>query len=152
MKTIKDQSYGVVPIIKIGEEWQVLLVNQISYRGADDRFWTFPKGHPEAGESEIETAKRELMEETNIRDVQIVEEAKFSITYTFVHEGKQIEKTVTYYLGICGNTDTKIILPEEIADVSWFPFKAAMETLSHKNAQQVLLQAGQYINSYSHTL
>ncbi len=152
METVRDQSFGVVPILKKDEEWQVLLVNQISYRGSNDRFWTFPKGHPEANESELDTAKRELLEETSVKDVRIIEEAKFPITYTFRHEDKQIEKTVTYYLGVCNNSDLKITLPEEIADLGWFSIKGAMEKLTHKNAQKVLIQAGQYINEHSDSL
>ncbi len=152
MESIEDQSFGVVPVIKKDDEWQVLLVHQISYRGADDRFWTFPKGHPDEGEDPVQTAKRELMEETSINDVQIIEQAAFTVQYSFTHEGKRITKTVIFYLGVCQDHNIKVTLPDEIADLGWFTFKDAAERLTHKNAQKVLLQAGQYLNEHSDTL
>ena len=149
METVKDKSYGVVPVIKKDDEWEVLLVHQISYRGSNDRFWTFPKGHPDDGEEPVETARRELMEETGLSNVQIITDAAFSIQYSFVHEDKKIAKTVTYYLGVSSDDLVKITLPDEIADLGWFNFKEASDKLTHTNAQQVLLEAGQYLNEHS---
>lgn len=152
METTNDKSYGVVPVIKVKNKWQVLLVEQISYRGSNDRFWTFPKGHPEANESPLETAKRELTEETGIKDVRLIEDAKFSIEYSFKHESKKINKTVSYYLGICANEKTNISLPDEIANLAWLNFKEAMKTLTHDNAKQILLSAGEFITANEHRL
>ena len=92
------------------------------------------------------------MEETGINDVQIITDAAFIIKYSFTHEDKLIEKTVTYFLGICQDDEVKISLPEEIADLAWFSFKEASNQLTHKNAQQVLLEAGQYLNQHSDSL
>lgn len=152
MEPTTDQSYGVVPVTKRDGEWYVLLIHQISYRGDNDKFWTFPKGHQEGDETPIETAKRELLEETGLSDVQIVEEAKFSIYYSFQHEGKQINKTVSYFLGVCVDTTPSISQPHEIADISWFRFDEAMAKLSHKNTQDVLLATGQFITSHADTI
>ena len=149
METIKDHSYGVVPVIKRNGVWEVLLVHQISYRGNNDRFWTFPKGHPEENESVTDTAKRELLEETGISDVHIIADATFTIEYSFMFEGKKIEKTVAYFLGICENKNTAISIPAEIAALEWCTFKEATAKLTHKNAQNVLLQAGEYINKHT---
>ena len=38
----------------------------------DKLFWSFPKGHQEDGETDIETAIRETKEETNL-DVKIID-------------------------------------------------------------------------------
>ncbi len=38
--------------------------------------WDFPKGHMEAGETETQTAIREVKEETNI-DIHIIEEYRY---------------------------------------------------------------------------
>ena len=148
METVSDESFGVVPVIKKDDEWRVLLVHQISYRGKNDRFWTFPKGHSDAGEAPLKTASRELAEETGITDVQLVEEAAFTIAYSFTHAGKRIQKSVTYYLGICSNTKTQISIPEEIAELGWFTFEAAIEKLSHKNTQNVLRNAEYYLKEH----
>lgn len=147
MDRIRDGSYGVVPVIKENDEWKFLLVQQISYRGQNDQFWTFPKGHPEKYESIVDTAKRELMEETGIKDVQVIEAAKFSISYSFKHEDNYIDKKVTYFLGICSEIETRISQPNEIANIAWCTYEEAMEKLSHQNAKNVLNEAKVYIES-----
>lgn len=48
-------------------------------------FWAFPKGHQEAGETDIETAIRETKEEIGI-DVKIVDTEPIK-TGHFVHDG-----------------------------------------------------------------
>ena len=58
--TKKEKACGCIII----EDGKVLLIKQ--HQG----FWGFPKGHVEDGETEEETAAREVKEETNI-DVEI---------------------------------------------------------------------------------
>src|SRR4051794_13614653 len=64
----------------------------------------FPKGHIEAGETEVECALRELWEETGIaRDQVRLEEGFRCATKYHVrarkHPGEMAEKTVVYFLG-----------------------------------------------------
>ena len=84
METIKDYSYGVIPLLKEGNQWKVFLINQIPRRGS--LFWTFPKGHPEDDETHKETALRELVEETGIIPDTVIEEKIFKQAYTFVYK------------------------------------------------------------------
>ena len=51
-------------------------------RNAKHRSWGFPKGHTDAGESPLETARRETLEETGIVQVRLVETFHETITYT----------------------------------------------------------------------
>ena len=52
-------SYGAVVIEKTSAGFMVLVVG--GYHG-----WSFPKGHQEANETPVETARREVLEETGI--------------------------------------------------------------------------------------
>jgi 8-oxo-dGTP pyrophosphatase MutT (NUDIX family) len=140
MQTKTDVSYGVVPIIKDGASWKVLLVHQISHRGGKNTFWILPKGHAEAGESPVEAAQRELAEETGVTDVKIQSDSSFDVSYSFVHEGVMINKTVQYFVGECRSQDTKLTQPEEILEIKWFPLKEAKEKVSHKNTREILEQ------------
>jgi 8-oxo-dGTP pyrophosphatase MutT (NUDIX family) len=139
MQTKTDISYGVVPVYKDGDGLRVLVVHQISYRGDD--FWIFPKGHAEVGEAPAEAASRELIEETGITAITLDEANKFEVSYSFVHEGVRIEKTVIYFLGIVSDIATHISQPHEIKEIKWCTFEEAEALLTHKNSKDVLAAA-----------
>ncbi len=139
MTMITDQSYGVVPIARINEVPQVLLVHQIGRRG--DRFWTLPKGHPEVGETPEVAALRELREETGLNGVTLVPGEQFSMRYQFMHEGTMIDKTVTFFVGVVTDTTTTITQPEEIADLGWFTEATALEQVTHAEVRSIIAAA-----------
>lgn len=62
---IKTRSAGGVVVNAEGE---VLVVSQ---RGTS---WSLPKGHIDAGESALEAARREIYEESGIRDLELIGE------------------------------------------------------------------------------
>ena len=97
MSIQKRHSYGVIPIIKDGDSFQILLINQKDSKGD---YWTFPKGTPEVGETALETAVRETAEEVGL--VMDTLDPDFSCTeeYSFESRGARIKKQVTYYLGV----------------------------------------------------
>jgi 8-oxo-dGTP pyrophosphatase MutT (NUDIX family) len=139
METKQDTSYGIVPLFRNGDVWRVLVVHQISYRGDD--FWIFPKGHAEVDESPEEAAFRELEEETGVTEVALHSGSPISISYSFVHEGVRIEKTVEYFIGICSSQKTNISQPHEIKELKWCSFEEAQNLLTHQNSRDVLDQA-----------
>lgn len=69
------KSCGVLPYREIGGEREYLIVfEQFS------QCWSLPKGHMEAGETEVETALRELWEETGLT-AELQEERRAVIEY-----------------------------------------------------------------------
>lgn len=72
MENKEDKSFGVIPVFKNdgGEYFFCLVKHRAGH-------WGFPKGHPDVDESEEETAKRELLEETGINTVDISVESFF---------------------------------------------------------------------------
>jgi bis(5'-nucleosidyl)-tetraphosphatase len=136
METKEDISYGIVPLYKNGETWEVLLIHQISYRGDD--FWIFPKGHAEAGESAEVAALRELEEETGITGVTLEPNKVFPVSYSFTHEDIRINKTVEYRVGYCDSKKTTITQPHEVKEIRWCDFATADALLSHQNSKDVL--------------
>lgn len=67
--------------------WQSNEINEIC---------CFPKGHMEQGETEIETAEREIMEETGIR-AELDESKRVELFYHI--EPDNIDKTVVLFVG-----------------------------------------------------
>jgi len=141
MEAKTDSSYGIIPLYKRDGEWQVLLIHQISYRGANDTFWTLPKGHAELSETPLEAARRELMEETGIVDIKVEDEPLIDIGYSFMHEGVRINKTVSFYLGFCEKTDTYISQPHEIKELRWCSLDEAQVLVTHDTTRTVLANA-----------
>ena len=68
----KDESFGIIPIFCQGDSYSFLLIQHQAGH------WGFPKGHAISGELPVETACRELQEETGISDYTLLEEVSFS--------------------------------------------------------------------------
>ena len=123
----KEKAAGCI-IIK---ENKVLLIKQ-----KNGNFWGFPKGHLEEGETEIEAAKRETLEEIGL-EVIIDETKRYETNYIIRNE---IDKTSVFYLAkIKSGEITK--QEEEIEDIQWFDFNKAMEVITYDNLKEILGKA-----------
>ncbi len=60
--------------------------------------WGPPKGHAEPGETELETASRELYEEAGLRRVSFDPDFRETICYTVEKKGKKQLKEVVFFL------------------------------------------------------
>lgn len=147
MEVIKDYSYGVIPLYKENDVWNVLLIHQISHHG--DRFWIFPKGHAENGETPIQTATRELHEETGVEKITIEASRPFSMFYMFTHDGVRIDKQVDYFIGYCDSLETKITQPHEVCELRWCTFSEASELLTHQNTKDVFTEVQRFLEAES---
>lgn len=106
-------------------------------------YWDLPKGHIEKGEKEIDTARREVAEETGIQDIEIIDGVKEHIKYFFKFRGETIFKIVTFYLAKTKTKDVKI--SEEHIGYKWLPYEKALERLTFENAKGILRKAHQYL-------
>ena len=75
--------------------------------------WSIPKGHMEAGETEVETAQRELQEETGLT-AQLDASHHASITYPLTPVGS---KQVVFFPGRVDGTP--VAQPGEIQRCKW---------------------------------
>lgn len=97
--------------------------------------WDFPKGHVEEGETEIETAIREVKEETNI-NIKIEKENKYISEYS---PKENVMKTVIYFIGEkVGGEDKPQI--EEVSDVEWVDVNKAIERITHQRSKEIMMQ------------
>lgn len=119
----KEKSCGT---IIIDSNKRVLLVKQkLGWVG-------FPKGHMEQGETEMETARRETKEETNL-DVIVDEKKRYTISYI---TSTQIDKEVVYFRA---KSISYSLLPQEaeIAEIMWVDIDEAKQYLSFDNLKQL---------------
>jgi 8-oxo-dGTP pyrophosphatase MutT (NUDIX family) len=105
--------------------------------------WDFPKGHVEQNETELETALRELEEETGISKVEIIDDFRHSISYTFSRRSESISKEVIFFLA--STVDKRVTLSHEHIDYAWLDFNNALEKLTYENARQILKKVLPYI-------
>ena len=104
----------------------------------------FPKGHVERGETEYETAVRELKEETNL-EVRFVDGFRRQIEYKLPQK-RGVVKRCVYFLG--EYTEGELIRQEEeILDAVFVTFEKAMAMIPFANAKSVLQEADAYIDS-----
>jgi 8-oxo-dGTP pyrophosphatase MutT (NUDIX family) len=111
--------------------------------------WGFPKGHIEPDETELETAKREIAEETGITNLSFVENFRCVDTYKIkgtlaATKNRIIDKNVIYYLAST-REDFKGSVDDEIGQAKWLEYNQATEYLKHNNQKELLKQAYIYI-------
>lgn len=104
-------------------------------------FWGFPKGHVEAGENLVETARREIREETSL-DLPID-------TSFFVKTGYDLpngnDKEMTLYLAEVTQQHQLQLQVEEIKNAGWFDYQAARERLTYDNLKELLDQVNDHL-------
>ncbi len=107
--------------------------------------WDFPKGNIEFGETEIETIKREVMEETGIEDIKLIEGFRQQIFYKYRKKSKLVNKSVIYYLA--ETNSNKVTLSFEHINFAWLNFNDALEKLSFDNSKRVLKNAKEFLSN-----
>lgn len=130
-----ESSCGAVVFRKENNEIKYLLI-----RNRRSAHWGFPKGHIEPGESDEETAIREVLEETGLR-IEILPGFVRKSNYTI--QGK-IEKSVSIFLANTVDTDYKLQV-EEIEECGWFDFDSALKTLNYENDKLILNEAKAFL-------
>lgn len=105
--------------------------------------WYFPKGAIERDEGFKKTALRELIEETGLNRIKILEGFCEKIEYNFKEDGQLVHKEAVFFLG---RTQQKAVkLSEEHLDYAWLPYQKAIERLTYKNTQQLLKKAEAFL-------
>mgnify|MGYP001128634014 CR=1 FL=1 len=140
----KEKSAGAI-IFRIEDNKIYYLL--LHYLGIAHRskknYWDFPKGHIEKGEKEKETVKREVLEETGLKDIKFIEGFKEKIKYFFKFKGETIFKIVIFYL--CQSQKGRVRISKEHIGFKWFLFEEAIKKLSFENSKRILEKANSFL-------
>ena len=126
-----EKSCGALVVRREQDQFYILMIR---HKAGGNR--SFPKGHVEAGETEYETALREVMEETSSR-IAIVSDFRATVNY---RPSPGVMKEVVYFLAFTTSADIKA-REGEIAEVEWVPLEKAEGCLAHENDKTVFRAA-----------
>ena len=104
--------------------------------------WALPKGQLDAGETALETAIREVAEETGLRAVG--DRKLGDIRYVYTWQGERIFKIVSFFLlratgGRLGDLPPGMEI--EIAETRWVPLDEAPSLLSYGGERDMARKA-----------
>ena len=115
---------------------EFLLIQHPTKSNGDEGHWDFPKGHVEGNETELETAKRELIEETGIVNFRLFDGFRHRIEYNFQKGNEMVPKEVIFFLA---ESNTKEVeLSSEHQNFVWLNKDLAHNKLTYTNAKEVL--------------
>ena len=134
----REKSCGALVYRFQGDQLMLLLL-----RHRHGGHWSFPKGHVEGDETEIQTALREIREETGLT-VSLKEGFRHTVEY---YPKPGVRKQVVYFLGEAASDAKAVRQEEEISELHWVEWSQAMEAVTFKNDRNLLNYAREYLNA-----
>ena len=131
-----EYSCGAVVFTRRNDQLLFVIVEEQSGK------YSFPKGHMEGTETELETARREIGEETGLQPVFL---DGFCLRDEYaLAEKPGTRKRVTYFLAESGN---EALIPREgeIQKILLLPYEQAIRLFEYENQRQILTSAYQFL-------
>ncbi len=136
-------SYGIIPFLKENNKYKFLLVQH--YGG---HRW-FPKWQVEVNETPLQTARREVFEETGLSNINVLPNIYFDHYYYFPdRNGGLVHKRVGFFVGEIYDA-TVVLQKEELKNYSWEGFDDSMKLLTFDSDKNILKKAYEAIKSLS---
>lgn len=132
----KEKSCGaIIYKVEAGERSFLLI------RSQRNNHYSYPKGHVENTETEVETALREIKEETNL---DVILDQNFRKVNTYC-PAFGVTKDVIYFVATPKPNQLIIPQPSEVAEAKWYSYQEAMKMITHDNDRKLLQEAVAYL-------
>jgi len=135
---LRETSAGAV--LFYTADWKLIEYLILHYEAGH---WDFPKGAIEEGETELDTVRREVWEETGISGIEIVPGFRKTIQYFYRKAGQLVRKTVIFYLARAPTKE--VTLSYEHVGYAWLDYENALRRLTFKTAKETLREAHEYL-------
>lgn len=139
----KEKSAGAVVFRREGKKTKYLLLHY------ESGHWDFPRGHIERGEKEQETARREILEETGIIELDFIRGFRVSTKWFFKKKaGKRyfnVHKTAVLFLAETKARRVKI--SHEHIGYKWLFYEKAVKQATFDNTKNLLEKAASFLNT-----
>lgn len=139
---LHEKSCGAIVYRRFHGNIEILLIKHIN-----SGHWSFPKGHVEGDETELETARREIKEETGL-DVILDQTFRETVSYS---PKRDTQKVVVYFLALARNHDF-VPQEEEIAEIRWVDIIRATHMLTYENDKTIVNKARAAIKQNNHIM
>lgn len=156
---VREISAGGVVIRKREDAWWMAAIEPAGDPGADKPgkaakpVLALPKGLVDPGEKPLETALREVFEETGVRADLITKLADIKYVYTRAWGDRQrVFKIVSFYLMMYRSGRINDITEEmrvEVARARWVPLQEGAALLAYKGEKQMATRALEYVLAHS---
>ena len=134
-----EKSCGAVVFRTKNNRIQILLIRHVN-----GGHWAFPKGHVEKGETEEQTALREILEETGL-SVTLDNRYRQVVSYS---PKKDVIKDVVYFVAHASADSETVAQEAEISRIRWVDASKSIEYVSFDNDKKVLMGAIEhYLNN-----
>lgn len=133
----QEKSCGAVVFSKTGGTTKYLLIQHVN-----GGHWSFPKGHVEDGESESQTALREIQEETGLT-------VELDTGFCWVNAyspSEGVHKDVVYFVAQADDLNYKT-QKEEILGAGWYSFDEAQKLITYPNDVSLFKEAVAYLKN-----
>lgn len=132
-----ETSAGGLVLDRLGPTARGALIGRLDRSGR--LLWSLPKGHVERGESETQTAVREVAEETGITGTVVGKLG--TIDFWFAAAGQRVHKTVHHYLLVAADPVQGLELSDadvEVSEVAWVPLEELRGRLAYADERRLL--------------
>jgi ADP-ribose pyrophosphatase YjhB (NUDIX family) len=110
--------------------------------------WTIPKGHIEEGEKASETARREITEETGLKEMKILNWLG-KINFRYRRNNSLVLMTTEIFL-VEAMGDTNDLKPEKwMMSLGWLPAQDALDKIEYEDIGKLILLGLKKIRSKS---
>ncbi len=139
----EEYSYGIVILSRFQGEYKYLLLKRA------EGWLDFPKGHIEKGETGVDAAIRETMEESGIKvdEKNLIPFFHYDIIYRFTYNAVKILKHVRMFMSIVSD-NSEVKVSHEHRGYIWLNYSEAMKNLNFGNQRELLEYANSYLIKY----
>lgn len=108
------------------------------------RNWSSPKGRMEKGENEEQTARREIFEETGLKNLVFHPTFRRVNKYTMMRENGPIERHVIFFLAESKSGD--VVLSDEHSAFEWLSFESSIHRVHFPALKAILFWASKLLD------
>lgn len=133
MKT--EKSCGAIVARKTESGREILLIRHVN-----GGHWAFPKGHVEKGETEEQTALREILEETGLT---VTLDTGFRTVVTYSPKRGVMKDVVYFAAEVVGGVAQMQV--EEVSDMRWVALSDTDAYITYENDRNIIAQYRKYM-------